>query len=58
MNLTLMVVGALVMIFLFVLTIRPYGRKKSRQSSYSRTDLVALGVAAVGASLILLIKYR
>jgi hypothetical protein len=56
---TILIIGsALALILLFLITIRPHGFHKSRQSKYSRADLLSLGMAAVIASIILFVKYR
>lgn len=56
---TILIIGsALALILLFLVTIRPHGFHKNRQSKYSRSDLISLGMAAVIASVILFVKYR
>jgi zinc transporter ZupT len=53
----LMGVAALALIVLFVAMIKPHGKHKDKQSKYSQTDLFTLGLAAVLATVILIMKF-
>lgn len=50
----LMIFGAIILIVLYMATIKPRGRKKNTKSKYSKADLMSLGVAAIVATAILI----
>jgi hypothetical protein len=58
MNLLATLTGGVGLIVMCLVVIRPHGRKKEQQSSYSKTELFTLGLAAIVASIILLIKFQ
>ncbi|WPC16610.1 hypothetical protein N6G94_05255 [Pediococcus inopinatus] len=58
MNYNLMIFGAIIIILICVAMIKPRGKKKNTKSKYSKADLISLAVAAVVATVILILKIK
>ncbi|WP_155286834.1 hypothetical protein [Lacticaseibacillus zhaodongensis] len=56
MKVGLIVIGAILLIILYVATIKPHGKNKKKQPTYSKAELVTLAVSAAIASVLLFIK--